>query len=86
VFVVCRSLPITRQVNVTVGVFTIATALFTAALHISVAPVTNAMYRNLAFGDPDGRSVDGWRLNAPGEPGERFLIDHRRDRCSCVPR
>ena len=54
-----------------------ATALVTAALNVSVAPVTNAMYRKLAFGDVDGRSVNGRRLNAPGGPGDRFQRDHR---------
>lgn len=77
VFFVCRGLPITRQVCITVGAFTAATALVTAALNVSVAPVTNAMYRKLAFGDADGRSVDGRRLNAPGGPGDRFQMDHR---------
>jgi hypothetical protein len=77
VFVVCRSLPVTRQVCITVGAFTVATTLVTAALNVSVAPVTNAMYRKLAFGDTGGRSVNGRRLNAPGGPGDRFQMDHR---------
>jgi hypothetical protein len=77
VFLVCRNLPVTRQVCITVGAFTVATALVTAALNVSVAPVTNAMYRKLAFGDTAGRSVNGQRLSAPGGPGDRFQIDHR---------
>jgi len=77
VFVVCRTLPVTRQLCFAVGAFTVATALVTAALNVSVSPVTNAMYRKLAFGDADGRSVNGRRLNAPGGPGDRFQIDHR---------
>jgi hypothetical protein len=77
VFIVCRGLPLTRQVYITVGALTIATALVTAALNVSVAPVTNAMYRKLAFGDAEGRSVNGRRLNAPGGPGDRFQLDHR---------
>jgi hypothetical protein len=77
VFFVCRSLPVTRQVCITVGAFAIATALVTAALNVSVAPVTNAMYRKLAFGNAEGRSVNGRRLNAPGGPGDRFQSDHR---------
>jgi hypothetical protein len=64
-------------VYITVGAFTIATALVTAALNASVAPVTNAMYRKLAFGDAEGRSVNGRRLNAPGGLGDRFQMDHR---------
>jgi len=78
VFFVCRTVPVTRQVCMTVGAFTIAMALVTAALNVSIAPVTNAMYRKLAFGDAEGRSVNGRRLNAPGEPGDRFQTDHRR--------
>src|SRR5262249_44238901 len=77
VFVVCRTLPATRQLWLTVGAFTVAMALVAAALNVSVAPVTNAMYRKLAFGDADGRSVNGRRLNALGEPGNRFQMDHR---------
>ena len=77
VFLVCRSLPVTRQVRITVGAFSIATALVTTALNVSVAPVTNAMYRKLAFGNAEGRSVNGRRLNAPGGPGDRFQMDHR---------
>jgi hypothetical protein len=77
VFFVCRRLPVTRQVCRTVGAFAIATALVTAALNVSVTPVTNAMYRKLAFGDAEGRSVNGRRLNAPGGPGDRFQMDHR---------
>ncbi|HMF93976.1 MAG TPA: hypothetical protein VKE96_06775 [Vicinamibacterales bacterium] len=77
VFFVCRSLPVTRQVGMTVGGSAIATALVTAALNVSVAPVTNAMYRKLAFGDAEGRPVNGRRLNAPGGPGDRFQTDHR---------
>jgi lipopolysaccharide export LptBFGC system permease protein LptF len=77
VFFVCRRMPVTRQVRIAVGALTIATALVTAALNVSVAPVTNAMYRKLAFGNAEGRSVNGRRLNAPGEPGDRFRIDHR---------
>jgi len=77
VFVVCRTLPATRQAWLTVGAFTVAMALVAAALNVSVAPVTNAMYRKLAFGDADGRSVNGRRLNALGEPGNRFQMDHR---------
>jgi hypothetical protein len=77
VFFVCRSLPFNRQLGITVGIFAIALALITAALSVSVAPVTNAMYRKLAFGDADGRSVNGRRLKAPGEPGDRFQMDHR---------
>jgi len=77
VFFVCRSLPVTGEVCVTVGAFTIAAALVTAALNVSVAPVTNAMYRTLAFGDAEGRSVNGRRLNARGGPGDQFQIEHR---------
>ena len=77
VFLVCRRLPVTRQVGVTVGAFAIAMALVTAALNVSVAPVTNAMYREMAFGSPEGRLVDGRHLNAPGGPGERFQMYHR---------
>jgi hypothetical protein len=77
VFFVCRSSPVTRQVCITVGTFTIATALVTAALNVSVAPVTNAMYRELAFGDADGRLVNGKRLNAPGGLGDRFQMNQR---------
>jgi hypothetical protein len=77
VFFVCRGLPVTRQVCKTVGAFAIATALVTAALNVSVAPVTNAMYRKLAFGNAEGRSVNGRRLNAPGGPGDRFQMDYR---------
>jgi hypothetical protein len=35
------------------------------------------MYRKLAFGDAEGRSVNGRRRNAPGGPGDRFQMDHR---------
>jgi len=77
VFSVCRRQSVTRQVGITVGAFTIATALVTAALNVSVAPVTNAMYRKLAFGDAEGRTVNGRRLNAPGGSGERFQVTHR---------
>ena len=77
VFFVCRSLPVTRHVCITVGAFAAAAAVVTGALNVSVAPVTNAMYRKLAFGDAEGRSVNGRRLNAPGEPGDRFQTDHR---------
>src|SRR5262249_33519012 len=77
VFFVCRSFPVTRQVCLTVGAFAVTTALVTAALNVSVAPATNAMYRKLAFGDAAGRSVNGRRLNDPGEPGDRFQMDHR---------
>jgi len=84
VFFVCRKLPITRQVCITVGAFAVATALVTAGLNVSVAPVTNAMYRKLAFGDAEGRSVNGRRLNAPGEPGDRFRMDHRWTLPECV--
>ena len=77
VFVVCRRFPVTRQVCITVVAFAIATVLVTAALNVSVVPVTNAMYRKLAFGEAEGRSVNDRRLNAPGEPGDRFQIDHR---------
>jgi hypothetical protein len=41
VFFVCRRLLVTRQVCMTVGAFTVAAALVTAALNVSVAPVTN---------------------------------------------
>jgi hypothetical protein len=77
IFFVCRSARVTRQVVVTVGAFTIATALVTAALNVSVAPATNATFRELAFGDAQGRVVNGRRLHAPGEPGERFQTAHR---------
>jgi hypothetical protein len=77
VFFVCRGLPVTRHVCISVGAFTIATALVTAVLNVSVAPATNAMYRKLAFGNAEGRSVNGRRLNAPGGPGDRFQMDHR---------
>ena len=78
VFFVCRRLPpVTRQVCITVGTFIVAATVVTAALNVLVAPATNAMYRQLAFGDADGRSVNGRRLNAPGEPGDRFRMEHR---------
>ena len=78
VFFVCRNLRVTREVCLTVGAFAVATALVTAGLNVSVAPVTNALYRQLAFGDAEGRFVNGRRLNAPGEPGDRFQRLHRR--------
>jgi hypothetical protein len=78
VFFVCRSVPITRQVCVTVGAFTVAATLITTALNVSVAPVANATYRKLAFSAAEGRFVNGRRLNAPGEPGDHFQIEHRR--------
>jgi hypothetical protein len=77
VFFVCRGLPVTRHVCITVGAFTIATAFVTAVLNVSVAPVTNAMYRKLAFGNAEGRTVNGRRLNAPGGLGDRFQMDYR---------
>jgi hypothetical protein len=46
VLFVCRRFPVTRQVCLTVCAFTVAAALVTAALNVSVAPVTNAMYRH----------------------------------------
>jgi hypothetical protein len=77
VFLGCRRAPVTRQVYTTVGAFTIAGALVIAALNVWVAPVTNAAYRKLAFGDAAGRLVDGRRLNEPGGAGDRFQIRHR---------
>jgi hypothetical protein len=77
VFFVCRRAPVTRQVCITVCAFTIAAAFVAAILNVSVAPVTNAIFRKLAFGNAEGRSVNGRRLNAPGEPGDRFQMDHR---------
>src|SRR5262249_55430363 len=76
-FLVCRRVPVTRQVCITVGAFSVAATLVTAALSVSVAPVTNAMYRKLAFGDAEGRSINGRRLNAPGGAGDRFQMSHR---------
>ena len=77
VFLGCRRAPVTRQVYTTVGAFTIAGALVIAALNVWVAPVTNAAYRKLAFGDAAGRLVDGRRVNEPGGTGARFQIRHR---------
>jgi hypothetical protein len=77
VFLGCRRAPVKRQVYTTVGAFTIAGALVTAALNVWVAPVTNAAYRKLAFGDAAGRLVDGRRLNDAGGAGDRFQTRHR---------
>jgi len=61
----------------TVGAFIIAGALVTAAFSVWVAPVTNATYRKLAFGDPGGRLVNGRRLNERGRPGDQFQMRQR---------
>lgn len=77
VFLVGRRAPITRRVLTTVGGFCLAGALITAALSVWIAPITNAAYRNLAFGDSGGRIVDGRRLNEPGGAGDRFQMRQR---------
>jgi hypothetical protein len=50
---------------------------FSPALNVSAAAMTNAMYRTLAFGDAEGRSVNGRRFNAHGGPGDRFQMAYR---------
>jgi hypothetical protein len=77
VFLACRRTRGSRALYATVGAFTIAGALATAALSVWVVPVTNASYRTLAFGDAGGRMVNGLRLNEPGGAGDRFQARHR---------
>jgi hypothetical protein len=77
VFLVCRRARISRGLVATVGGFTIAAALATGVLSAWIVPVANASYRTLAFGDAEGRMVNGRRLNEPGGPGDRSQARQR---------
>jgi len=77
IFLGCRRARVSREALATVGAFTIAAGLVTAALSVWIVPVTSASYRTLAFGDPAGRMVDGRRLNEPGGPGDRSQARQR---------
>lgn len=71
VFFVCRRLPVTRQVCIAVGALTIATALVTAALNVSVAPVRTRCIANwpsaMLKADLSTVGVSTVALSAPDE-------------------